>query len=405
MRYLLIFFYFIVLSTGLSFASNDPVVIGLNADMSSGSAQSGIAIERGLLIAIEEINRNGGILGHKVKLLVADHRGNPSRGKWNMKKMVANPDIIAVFGGLHTPVMLAEKKALFDTGKAEIPYLAPWAAGSSIVENRWIFRLSVRDEYAGPFLINRAFKSNYRKIALLLENTPWGRGNEKSMKQSLKAKGLTPVSIEWFSWKVDPVRVARKLEIIHQKGADVILMVANAPEGATIIQAMAARKEEQRIPILSHWGITGGDFPKRAGMEALRKINLSFLQTYSFISNKKRERNRAVVALAKQLFPDSVKEAEDLFSPAGTAHAYDLMHILARAIRLANSTNRSKIRNALEQLKEYRGLVKRYAPPFQKGTGRNHDALNISDFQLSRFFFDKEKLRWIIIPEKTGDKP
>ena len=65
-------------------AGESPIFVGLNADMSSGSAQAGEAIKRGLLIAIKEINDNGGVLGRPLELKVFDHRGNPARGKRNM---------------------------------------------------------------------------------------------------------------------------------------------------------------------------------------------------------------------------------------------------------------------------------------------------------------------------------
>ena len=48
----------------------DPIAIGLDADMSKGAAQSGEAIRRGLVLAIEEINARGGVLGRPLSLVV-----------------------------------------------------------------------------------------------------------------------------------------------------------------------------------------------------------------------------------------------------------------------------------------------------------------------------------------------
>ncbi len=136
---------FCLLMTSSNATAKTPILVGLNADMSSGSAQAGEAIKRGILIAMEEINQAGGVFGRKFKLTVKNHRGIPARGKSNMKKFAADPKVIAVIGGLHTPVVLAEKKTLFDSGKLDIPYLIPWAAGTLVTHNEWIFRLSVRD--------------------------------------------------------------------------------------------------------------------------------------------------------------------------------------------------------------------------------------------------------------------
>ncbi|MBF0287013.1 MAG: ABC transporter substrate-binding protein [SAR324 cluster bacterium] len=380
-----------------SHLSKQPIVIGLNADMSSGSAQAGESIKRGILVAIEELNQDGGLLGRLLQLKVADHRGIPARGRANVKKFAANSNVVAIVGGLHTPVMLAEKKALFDTGKVKIPYLTPWAAGTPVVDNPWIFRVSVRDEYAGPFLVEKALSLGYKNIAMLLERTPWGRGNEKSITAALKKSGMVPNTVQWFRWKITEAQVIQKLNEISKSQADVILLVANAPEGATVIKSLAKQPKEQRLPVISHWGITGGGFPERVGSD-LGKVNLSFLQTYSFMNPTNASKARQFMQQAIQLFPEEIKSPADLTSPVGTAHAYDLIHLLARAIRQAKSADRSLIRDNLERLKRYQGLVRIYAPPFQAGQGRNHDALDVSDFNLSRFVFVNEQQGWVIQP-------
>ncbi len=66
----------------------------------------------------------------------------------------------------------------------------------------------------------------------------------------------------------------------------------------------------------------------------------------------------------------------------GTAHAYDLVHLLAAAIRKAVTTDRSEVRDALEQLDRYEGLVRDYDPPF---TPLRHDALSAADFRMAAF--------------------
>ena len=69
-------------------------------------------------------------------------------------------------------------------------------------------------------------------------------------------------------------------------------------------------------------------------------------------------------------------------SPVGVAHAYDMTHILAKAIRLAGSTDRAAIRDALEKVSAHDGLVKRYAPPF---TPSRHEALGTTELMMARY--------------------
>jgi len=64
------------------------------------------------------------------------------------------------------------------------------------------------------------------------------------------------------------------------------------------------------------------------------------------------------------------------------AHAYDAVHVLARAIRLARSTDRSAVRQALEQVPAYKGLVRDYAPAF---TASRHEALDSTQLLMARY--------------------
>ena len=126
------------------------IVIGIDADMSSGAAQAGEAIRRGVALALDEINAEGGLLGRPVECVVRDHRGNPSRGVDNITEFAQMRDVLAVVGGIHTPVALQELDVIH---REQMLYLDPWAAGTPVVDNgrnpNFVFRVSVRDEYAG----------------------------------------------------------------------------------------------------------------------------------------------------------------------------------------------------------------------------------------------------------------
>ena len=66
----------------------------------------------------------------------------------------------------------------------------------------------------------------------------------------------------------------------------------------------------------------------------------------------------------------------------GTAHAYDAVWLLALAIQKAGTTDRPKVRDALEQLGPYKGLIRTYQPAF---TPSRHEALELSDYRLTTF--------------------
>jgi branched-chain amino acid transport system substrate-binding protein len=360
-------------------ANTAPVLIGLDADMSGGSALGGEAIRRGALLAIAEINAQGGVLGRRLKLVVKDHRGVPVRGVDNMLDFAEMDNLVAVVGGIHRPVSLAQLKNIH---RNRIIYLGPWAAGTPIVENgyspNYVFRVSVRDQHAGGFLIKAARDRGFKKPGLLLWRTGWGRSNEKAMKSALKREKMQLAGVRWFNSSQKDMTV--QIKGLMDAGADVIMLVANASDGLVAISDIAAFPENQRLPIISHWGITGGDFFK-AGRSDIASVDLSFLQTFSFFAPPFPARARSLLKSYCSRFGPCASPA-DVTAPAGTAHAYDIVRILAQAIRKAGSIDRPKVRAAMENIKRFDGLMRNYRPPF---TPQRHDALNADDFRLARF--------------------
>lgn len=367
-----------------------PVLLGLDADMSAASAEAGEAIRRGALLAIDEINESGGLLGRPLELVVRDHRGNPARGLDNIQELSDMPDLLAVIGGLHTPVALQELKLLHEK---KIIYLGAWAAGTPIVANgfdpNYVFRVSVRDEYAGGFLVGYAAKRGITKIGMLLERTGWGRSNERAITAALQKNGLESAGIEWFNWGVKDM--GEHIERLYAAGAEGVILVANPPEGLTALKSMAARPETGRVPIISHWGITGGKFPHLAG-NLLNRVDLVFLQTFSFLAPPFPDRADRLFERYRSKFLET-KTVDDIMAPPGTAHAYDLVKILAMAVRQAGTFDRAAVRNAMERIDLHRGLMRDYAPPF---TAERHDALNVDDFIMARY---GEK--GVIVPEQS----
>lgn len=108
-------------------------------------------------------------------------------------------------------------------------------------------------------------------------------------------------------------------------------------------------------------------------------VNLRFLQTFSFLThNNSREKDRFL----SYLRGENNEKLEKIKAPVGMAHAYDLVHLLAKAIKMTGSLDRPVIRDNLERIEFYQGLVKTYSPPF---TPERHDALDRSDFIMAKY--------------------
>ncbi len=353
---------------------NQNYYIGLDADMAGNSAESGLAIRRGIELALDEINQAGGILGKPVQLVVRDNSMIPARGLANLEYFNKLPNLLAVYSGISSPVALAELDYLH---KNNLLFMVPWAAATKIVHNGFVpnnvFRVSVRDEFAGGFLVKHALAKG-DKVALLLVNNPWGRSNFKAMTEALAQHGHAPVIVEWFDWGEQSLDV--KVKRIQSKQAEVVIFVGNAIEAAKFIHALSGYSEKPMV--LSHWGITGSIFSQSVG-PMLDDVDLRVLQTFSFIGNSSLKAQNLIKRYRQKYFIDDIS---DIVAPVGTAHAYDLTHMLAKAIEVAGSVDSDKVRHALENLTDFTGVVKHYDQPFSK---TRHDALNADSFMLARY--------------------
>lgn len=363
-----------------TFVLADDIVIGLDADMSAVAVEGGVAIQRGALIAIEEINASGGVLGKQLRLEVKDHRGNPARGVDNIVDFASNPQVVAVLGGVHTPVALHELPVIHEH---KIIYLGAWAAGTGIVENKYkpnyVFRASVNDKWAAKVIVPFAQRRQIKKVALFLERTGWGRSNEKSMTYEAKKRGIQIDHVHWFNWGETNFDEAWKKA--NKQQVDAVLLVANAPEGAKIMRSLIETLPNQRIPVLSHWGIASGSFVQRLGIEQLSQVDLHVLQSFSFVNASDLAKKHYVLEQYQYAF-DKNASAKSINAQAGVAQAYDLVHLLAKAIEQAGTTDRASVRDAMEKLENVRGLIKLYTKPF---TAERHDALVANDYFMARF--------------------
>ena len=365
----------------LAHAEKNTVKLGLDGEFSLENSISAQAIELGMQIAIAEINATGGVLnGRPLELVKRDHGSIPARGIKNIREFAAMPDLVAVFAGRFSPVVLEEMSVIKET---KTLLMAPWSSADPIIDNgmnpNFIFRLSLRDSLAMPKMLKTASERRLNKVGLLLTNTGWGRSNKAAADKHAETNRLPEiVHTAWYNFKDNTL--IEKYETLRKAGADAIILVANDDEAAILVKEVAALPANQRLPILSHWGVAGGEFVKQAGT-ALSSVDFTVIQTFSFFNARRTGLDRFFKAAASF----GMKAPEDVRAPSGVAHAYDLTHILARAINLAKTTDRAKVRDALEQVTHYPGLIKNYPAPF---TATRHEALSQSELLMTRFRAD-----------------
>jgi len=359
-----------------------PILIGIDAEFGVTGSTSAQAIRLGAQIAVDELNASGGLLGGRPLMLVEkDNRSVPARSIRNLREFAADPRVVAVLTGKFSPVVV---EALPVIHELKLPLLDPWAAADPITDHpykpSYVFRLSLRDSWALQVMIDAAERTGRQRIGLLLPNTEWGRSSQRAAQAVVQARSaLQLAGVQWYNW--GEVSMLEKYQVLRVAGADAIILVANDREGALLVREVAALPAEQRLPIFSHWGITGGTFFENTGAAVLAAVDFSVVQTYSFLDARDPVAMHVIAAI-RQRGIDAPRRIE---APVGVAQTYDLVWILARAIDRAGSIERPAVRDALEHVSDYRGLIKYYARPFAPD---RHEALALEDVFMARYAAD-----------------
>lgn len=394
MNFIKILTFVLLLLVETAFANEKVLKIYHDSDYSNHD-QAAISMYQGFNTALSEIKHS--IQGYKIEVIKMDHRGNSKRSLRNMQLFLQDPSGLLVLGGLHSPPYIQNRQFINDNG---VLLLVPWAAGSPITRyadgKNWVFRLSVDDSKAGYRLAQFALEEkSCKQPHLLLEETGWGKGNLMTLNDAIKTQtGILP-DHTWFSWGTGFHQAKEQLRELMQLDSDCIIFVGNSVEGEQFVKAMADFPPSQRLPIISHWGITGGDFHNKVPHDIRKEIDLNFIQTcFSFIPNPESSFSKKVFETAKNLFPDDINTVKDIKAPPGFIHGYDIGRILIQALHQVDLNHtiisvRSDLRAQLENINTpIQGLVKTYQHPFSKWTQNKpdaHEALGFEDICMGYY--------------------
>lgn len=399
MRFLLI----LIINIGISLqalADDKTLYIYQDAD-NSHHIESSKAIQMGMELAFEEIGNE--INGYKIDFKYLDHRGNVVRSKRNFQTYIDDPKGLAIYSGIHSPPLI-KNRAFINENNALT--LVPWAAGGPITrypaKENWVFRLSIDDTQAGDVIVDYAMTAQKcEKPNLLLEDTPWGDSNVNSMSNALLRYDIKLPDTTRFNWNIKQKGARALLRGIIANDNDCIIFVGNAIEGEVIIQEIVNLQAGERLPVISHWGITGGNFHESIPHSHRKNIDLNFIQTcFAFTSAHQSDYALNVFERLKKKSNGAISKPSDLKSAVGFVHAYDLTKLLISAIEEVGLTgdmnqDRENIRIALENIKTpVTGLVKTYNRPFSTfdiDKNRNaHEALDATDYCMGWYGPDDE---------------
>jgi branched-chain amino acid transport system substrate-binding protein len=351
----------------------DPIKIGLSAAFSGPNAAAGQAMQRGADLALAEINAAGGVLGRQLALVIRDNEHKLDRGVAQTRELIEREGCAAILGSQGSFIGLA----VIDTiHELKVPWFALSVGGVGIIENKrqpnYMFRVATNDREVAKFLVKYGLeKAGAKKFAILNEDTGWGVPAIADLEAALKSSNVEPVSVD--KMKVGDSDFTPQMLRAKNAGAEAILTFANTVEVANALKA--GNKMAYKPKVISAWALANSTFPSLAGPLS---DGVMVMQTFTFVENKRPQ----AVALFKKLTSayKDVKDPMEVPFPSFLGNSYDATHMIALAIKKAQSTEGPKVQAALENLGTYDGLVKTYSNPFSPD---RHEALGPDDYLMT----------------------
>ncbi len=343
--------------------SADPIKIGVSGPFTGGSSSMGVSMRDGVKLAVDEINKAGGVLGRPLAIVERDDEARNELGVQIAQELINKEKVVATVGFINTGVALASQRFYQE---AEIPVLNNVATGSVITKQfekeraNYVFRTAAADVIQAPMIVEEAItRRGFKKPAILADSTNYGQLGREDLEKALAAKGVKPVAEEKFN--IGDTDMTSQLLRAKEAGADVVLTYGIGPELAQIANGMA--KLGWKVPLVGSWTLSMASFIDTAGPNGNGAV---MPETFIQVPNTPK---RAAFIKAYQ---DAYK-VDRMPSPVSAAQGYDSIYLLAAAIDQAKSTDGRKIREALENLNtKVEGVVTVYDHPFSK---TDHEAI------------------------------
>ena len=230
-------------------ATTDPIKIGHYGSLTGKDAAFGVATRKGVLLAIEELNAKGGVLGRKLEYVVEDIQSKQGESATAVKKLVSRDKVVAVIGANASANSL---EAAPICQHAKIPMMAISSPNPKVTEiGDYIFRICFIDPFQGAVLAKFAHDSLHAKrVALITStNSPYSVGLSNVLRTRFTALGGEIVAEQKYSEGDKDFRA--QLTAIRAAKPDVIAATGFYTEAALI--CIQARSLGLYVPVI------GGD--------------------------------------------------------------------------------------------------------------------------------------------------
>lgn len=335
-----------ILISGCSGSDANVIKIGVNYELSGDVATYGQSSVEGIELAIEEINKAGGINGKEVKLVKVDNKSQPSEATTIATRLMTQDKVLAVLGP-------ATSGAFKSTIPVAIKNKVPVASGSATADdvtvddkgnvNEYAFRICFSDSYQGNVMAKYALENLSKKKAVIIadSSSDYAKGLAANFRSTFEAGGGTIVAEEaYIKGDTDFNAILTKIKGMD---FDVIFIPGYYEEVGLIIKQ--ARTQGIDVPVLGADGFDSPTLVELAGPDALNDVYFS--NHYSSLDES------PVVQDFIKAFKEKYNKEPDAFNALG----YDLAKFVADGIKRAEKLTGESVKEALEQTKNFVGVT------------------------------------------------
>lgn len=313
------------------------------------------------LIAIEEINAAGGIMGRPIVRQEEDDEALPAREPAIVRKL-QEEGINVICGPTGSSQSLS---SLAMTTSAKI-LQATYANAEELGDGKkypyhyqCTFNTGQQATVAATYLVETL---KARKIGILQESTAFGEQATAATKVALERIGLKPVDIQVYPLNApDLSPYVRNLQKAGAEG--VVAWIANVPNLAMAFNAMASLK--WLPPITGHNGLFHDSLFDLVPAEALKNVYGTHYRSLTFTAAETPGERQQEYARRIRAYPET-KAAEA--AVAGSPH-YDFLHLLKHVIEQEKSFETEAIKRALDSVQGYRGMLGTLSFTSERHTG------------------------------------
>jgi len=295
-------------------------------------------------MVVDEINKNGGIKGRKIELVVYDTQGDATKAVQAATRLIKEDKVVAIIG----PSTTGDSMAVIPiVEKAQIP-LVSCAAGIKITEpvKKWVFKTAQNDSLAVARIYEHLKKHKITKISLLTVSDSFGSSGREQLKAQAASFGIQIISDDTYGPK--DTDMTAQLTKIRGSQAQALVCWGTNPGPAVVTRN--ARQLGLKIPLYMSHGVSSKKFIALAGDAAEGIILPSGRVLVADLLPNSDKQKKSLISFVKD-YQNHYKAEGDHFG----GHAWDAIMLVKGAIERGGDTP-AAIRDQLEKTRHFAGI-------------------------------------------------